>query len=228
MNDKRNNLFIFGDSFSTPTFEHLGIYDKLDYEIYHWFELVSKEFDLNFINKAKGGSSNQEIIDTFLLNFNEIRPNDVVIIGSTVLSRIIGYNKLEKKVTTINNDYFFQNKNGKSIKELIEITDEYQDSQIKVIDFMYDNILNHENEWGIYYNEKFKNLLDICLKQNIKCYFWTYECWDYFSSHRDEGLCNDSHFGVEGNKYFSKYMIHRIKNNDFNMNISPKEFGNKK
>lgn len=224
----KNNLFIFGDSFSNSYFGKFNLYEKLDYEINHWFEILAAEFDLNLINEARSGSSNQEIVDTFLLNFNKMKPNDIVIIGGSVLSRIVGYNSIKKKVTTINNDYFLLNERNKTISQLLEENREYQDAQIKVIDFMYDNIINHLDEWNYYFEEKFKILVNICLKQNIKCFFWTYKCWNDFSSYSDEGLANDGHWGVEGNKYFAEYLIHRIKNNDYYMNISSKEFGNKK
>lgn len=92
-----NKLWIFGDSFSAPT--NLNLEDKysnwLKAEMnidnsndYYWGTLLSKELNLELVNKSIPGCSNTHIITEIIMNINNISKDDYVIIGWTLPTRL--------------------------------------------------------------------------------------------------------------------------------------------
>jgi hypothetical protein len=83
-----NNLWIFGDSFSSTCFPHersdnmknyLNSIDSVD--IKSWSELLSKKLNYELKNFAKGGNSNYQIFQDFCDQSHLIKENDIVVIG---------------------------------------------------------------------------------------------------------------------------------------------------
>lgn len=86
----KNNLFVFGCSYSAK-FKHSGI--TTDYETYlngwplSWSEILSDKLNLELVNRAKGGRSNDSIFDDFCNESGNIKKGDIVIIGWSYLNR---------------------------------------------------------------------------------------------------------------------------------------------
>ncbi len=83
-----NNLWIFGDSFSSTCFPHersdnmknyLNTIDSVD--IKSWSELLSEKLNYDLKNFAKGGNSNYQIFQDFCDQSHLIKENDIVVIG---------------------------------------------------------------------------------------------------------------------------------------------------
>lgn len=78
----RNNLWRFGDSWST-TEDHL----YADIELNH-SQYVADYFDMNLIHLGHGGYSNLQIFNRILENTNKFKPNDIILINFTSISRV--------------------------------------------------------------------------------------------------------------------------------------------
>ena len=81
-----NSIWCFGDSFTaghgcTPEFEYCENYKKDKDNL--WCNHLGNLLNMNVINNGKNGCSNDIIFDLILENFNNIKPNDIVIIGKT-------------------------------------------------------------------------------------------------------------------------------------------------
>lgn len=83
----KQNLWIFGDSFSAPFYHKKNkpwseAYSKyLGYYPSCFGELLAKELNMNLKNEAEPGIGNESIIDRIILNLNNIKEDDIVIIG---------------------------------------------------------------------------------------------------------------------------------------------------
>ena len=227
----KNNLFIFGDSFSTKMLQIKKLINFYDEIKQNWFEIVSDNLDLELSIYGIGGSSNEEIINNFYTNFHQIHKNDVVIIGSTVLTRIMGFDENQKKVTTLNNDFYFPKINAYSSeysRELIKGRREFEEKnknlrQLNLIDYINDNIIAYENYWIDYYRKIYENIISLCREKEAECYFWSSDYWQSFTTLSIEINYEviDSHWGPIGNENFATYMLYRIENKDYYNKIKP-------
>ena len=86
----KHKLFIFGCSYSSK-FEYSGI--NTDYKNYlngwpkSWSEILSDKMELELVNHAKGGKSNDSIFEDFCKESTKIQKGDVVIIGWSYINR---------------------------------------------------------------------------------------------------------------------------------------------
>jgi len=87
----KNKLYIFGCSYSS-LFGYSGI--TTDYKDYlgqwpkHWSEILSENLNLELVNLATGGNSNDGIFDDFCKHIDKINSGDIVIIGWSYITRI--------------------------------------------------------------------------------------------------------------------------------------------
>ena len=79
-----NNLYIFGDSFSTnfTSTNEVEINDS-------WPVLLSEKLNLNLINHAIIGASNGEIINKFFEKYEDIKKDDIVIFEIGFYNRVL-------------------------------------------------------------------------------------------------------------------------------------------
>lgn len=96
-----NNLFIFGCSYSATYDEYLAIDVNLKkyYEFRNcnfpktWSELLANELELNLVNTATWGSNNYDIFENFCKKIDDIKFDDIVIIGWTEVNRFRLYSE---------------------------------------------------------------------------------------------------------------------------------------
>jgi rRNA processing protein Gar1 len=98
----KNNLYIFGCSFSSPYHEETDEYRR--YKTFcggsfpnTWFELLSNKMNLNLINHGIPGAGNDMIFNRVIEQIRTIQKNDVVIIGWSFLSRFMWANHDTRK-----------------------------------------------------------------------------------------------------------------------------------
>jgi len=84
----KNTLHVFGCSYSElldkayePYVEWKGYIPK------SWSEILAEKLNLNLINYAKGGNSNEMIFQSFCKSINNFKKNDVVILEWSYLNR---------------------------------------------------------------------------------------------------------------------------------------------
>ena len=79
-----NNLYIFGDSFST------NFTSTNEVEINEsWPVLLSEKLNLNLINHAIIGASNGEIINKFFEKYENIKKDDIIIFEIGFYNRVL-------------------------------------------------------------------------------------------------------------------------------------------
>jgi hypothetical protein len=84
----KNNLIIFGDSFST----HFTTDDSVEIEE-SWPVLLSNKLELNLINHSLIGCCNGEIINKFFKEYETIKDGDIVIVEIGFYHRILDHFK---------------------------------------------------------------------------------------------------------------------------------------
>jgi hypothetical protein len=78
-----NNLWVFGDSFSTP-FSHYQQYcDFKGYTPKTYYEIIADNLNLNVKPFGHGGADNHTILDKIIDHIYDIQEGDMVIIGWT-------------------------------------------------------------------------------------------------------------------------------------------------
>ena len=87
-------LFGFGDSFTGGHFQDDTFQPYLDWKKYRggnlpstWIDLLGEKLNMDVINYGHGGNSNQEIFETICINCHLFKPNDIVIINWTEVTR---------------------------------------------------------------------------------------------------------------------------------------------
>lgn len=146
-------LWTFGDSF-TAEYQYNG-YDSYSrykdikgYEIKTWPKILSEKFGMVLNNMAVRGSSNYDIMNSFIDIFNAMRPNDMVIIGWGLVTKF---------------KYVQDNR-------LITIHPDTDDECLKKI------ISNRENfEWHSEIHQFIKLISNLCYDKKILVYFWSSE-----------------------------------------------------
>lgn len=223
-----NKIWFFGDSFT-----QMIVLDDQDYIKWRgskplsWTELLKN--DLGFIDSeviAIGGISNQEILFNVYEKFKEMKSGDYCIVGGAPPIRTVGFNHFQNKITTYNNDVFFnynkQYSTNYNLKDkLIDVNDAYHSVPIKeskfptLINYITEFIDDHADVWHNYWTEKFIDLIHNLHSRNIHGYFWSYKLWDNFTQFPKEtdGKFTDTHWSGDGNIEFFEYLKWCIENN---------------
>lgn len=200
---------------------------------------IPNEFSFNC---GVGGMSTPEIIDRLLTKSKYLEPGDWVFVGDTTPIRTLGYNLTHKKITTFNNEEFLSSSyiiddeseyilQTERIKtECLGFYQQYKESSNLskndidkkfhlLLNYLYEFIIPYDNDWETYYRNQILSILKILSNNNINCIFWSWNLWGtynknkpYFSKWRDEGYCNDGHWGIKGNQQFFEYLKPRIDN----------------
>jgi hypothetical protein len=78
-----NNLWVFGDSFSTP-FSHYQQYcDFKGYTPKTYYEIIGDKLNMDVRPCGYGGADNHTILDKIIEHIDDIKDNDLVLIGWT-------------------------------------------------------------------------------------------------------------------------------------------------
>jgi hypothetical protein len=87
-------LFGFGDSFTAGHFQDKTFQPYQQWKEYRggnlppiWIDLLGDKLNMEVINHGHGGNSNQEIFETVCTNCHLFKPNDIVIINWTEITR---------------------------------------------------------------------------------------------------------------------------------------------
>lgn len=208
----KSNLWVFGDSFSSHfdsnPYYYANLYIKWKGYVPKIFsQLLSKEFDLNEINKSKGGNDNYTIFENICQNINEIKENDIVIIGwsNNIRFRIIDNNNNWISIIpeNLNNDFvnthlkniskntleeLIMNRNSKKYLEELDNISKYIKKTLKVEKLI---------QWTPF-NYKLTNILNINPQKTIKM--------------ETNKLLNDDHFNEEGHLDIYIIFYNLIKN----------------
>jgi hypothetical protein len=209
-----NKIWGFGDSF---TFGHGCRPDGPNVAYYYghkkendkiWLDWLGEYMNMRAINLGICGASNDTILDSIIDNWENIKNDDIVIIGITYNGRfdIPINNRLqsvlwdwEERLPIIDKDKNFR-------KEEIET----------VLNFKY-----YFSNSELYKNRQLKRIsfIERLLKsKNIKCFTWDVKSYVIFDSidtikNDTNGLIDDSHFSFKGHYDFANIIHKKITNN---------------
>jgi len=170
-----NKLWTFGDSFTEGVFHNIiyELFKIYGYSPVIWPEIVSSKLNLELRNISKGGISNNEILSNILEFLPQIKKGDIVIISDTIPLRTFGYDYINNKMSSFNNEVF-EIKNSKFDEFPNSL--KFEDKKI-LMDYVSNFILKYENKWIKYWENEFKKIIDIFLSNEIECYYWSHKYW---------------------------------------------------
>ena len=223
-----NKLWIFGDNNSTifgKTKERRFKYYK-EYRNGQfpktWSELLSKELNLDLKNMAVSGQSNYDIFDMFCKCSEQIKKNDVVIIGWGYIQRF--------RLVDENTNSFVTIRANQYEPERINTPLFLNGINIDVIDSILNNRTNTEWLCEVYNWETIINLLSKLI--GFKIIYWTFDTnlnKSYYASSNNfrqdlieqgaeditletNGKLIDDNFGEKGHLFQFKYFLNYIQN----------------
>jgi hypothetical protein len=211
-------LWVFGDSNSegyneqyhwvTPYLEHKGYKPKW------WSELVSEELGMELLNRAKGGTDNYTIFESVCKEVNNIKTNDVIVIGwSSILRNRIIIDAFEKDtfLTIVpNSEYHYDYFCNQCIQEMVV----NRDSQLYV-----DEVMN----WMKLIRKAFTNNKVLCFsswpeflneKNIINGNWWKHGHHIMTIDAETNGKLNDGHFSEAGCRVLADILKQCIESND--------------
>jgi hypothetical protein len=133
-----NKLWVFGDSFSVPFNRVKNEHPYVPYKGYCpkiFSELLCEKLNIELIDCSHGGSSNYNILHTFIKNIKNIGDNDILIFGWTQIIRF--------RIASKRNDFY---------DVIIAVIEHMKDLVDIPSNSLYDITLNRSNN-SIYYDE---------------------------------------------------------------------------
>lgn len=213
------NLWIFGDSFSATNFRNNAETWRVKYAKWKgyttkvWPEFLNETLQLKLINTSLSGGDNYSIFDTIIDNIDNIKENDILIVGWTSTLRFRFINKTNT-FTTIRPSMHLT-------KATLENTSEYLGVSLDTINEI---LINRDNR--LYEEEinRYIKLINFSLKNNKILH------WCPFQNHQpglnitrideikniekisDEtnGEIKDYHYSENGHKELSKIIYNKL------------------
>ena len=205
-----NTLWTFGCSFTNcegckPGDEYYEKYRNEGDKI--WPELVAENYGMVLQNFGINGASNDVILDNLIEQYNNIKKNDIVILGFTLPHRFdIPY---KNKFTSVFNYFLETEKN--------EVLSYYTEEQLEtIINFQYH--FSYSNLFRKRQLMRFNFFIELLKEKGIKICFWrlleeTEKKFERIYNHTKNNI-NDGHFSYNGHIEFSKYIISKLEPKD--------------
>jgi hypothetical protein len=211
----KNNLWVFGDSFSAP-FDNLILNNwlklyletaKLD-KFPFWQEIVAEKLNLNLIDNGVGGSDNYSIFESFCKNSINIKSEDCVIINWSNINRF--------RIPINDTDFFSILPKlipSNLLNKIIFTEEELNKISISRNHKLFQNEINN---WSLFINE-------FCKLKNVKILFWGIceqqpyffvDLWKYMNNRGtikdDFPQLNNYHFSKIGHELFANIVIEKL------------------
>ena len=208
-----NKLWTFGDSFTaghgcTSEFEYYQKYYKEGDKL--WPQHLAQELNLELMNLGENGASNEQIIDSIILNYDKILTNDIVIIEKSYPQRLDVPNmKIEERYNWIS---VFPN-----FKFDMYLTTLSKEQYETAINFCY--YFANDSRYKQRQNLRFDFLVKSLIKDGIKVFVWDLlEIRNKmhpikYQSIRDatNNEISDGHLSFKGHFEFYKWIYQEIK-----------------
>jgi len=215
-----SKLYVFGCSFSG--LHSMDLLSNTDMKKYYefrngnlpptWSEILANNINLELVNMARWGSDNYEIFENFCKKINEIKKDDVVIIGWTQISRCRLFSEYYNKLFTINiwetnENKHFSNISQKTIEELMVNRSNkiWADEVYNWMDII--NKLSDLIKFKLHYWSFFSEFKEICIINDLLKLGA-----EYITNETNRKVYND-HFGQKGHEvqaeYFKKLILNK-------------------
>ena len=216
MVNNRNNLWMFGCSFTTGTQCNEGerYYDEYKNRRGKKFsELLSEEYNLRLIDLSVPGTSNEIILYRIVESIPKMKRGDMVVIGQTRSTRTFIFSGernwlgdetgqfSRKYIPLVSPDIYFLKKEGFSNKFIEQL-----------VGILHTTKLKHEKIWENYYGDWFNNVIKIIEEKECRVVLWGPEMWKTFDTVRKDtnGVVDDGHFSWKGHKEMFGYLKRKI------------------
>jgi len=161
---KDNSLWHFGDSFGCWN----GNTNDIRSAKKGYSEYIADYYTLHLKHCAVGGYSNQQILNSILVNYNNIKKNDLVLINWSFFNRFTYLNKFNNP-KSFNNILHNFNLNNYKIDEILENAKIDNLKYLEYLLFNKSEFVTEETiiEWKLIINPILTNLIDIgCIVVN--------------------------------------------------------------
>ena len=207
----KNNLIIFGDSFST----NFSVTNEIGLEE-SWPMLLANKLNYNLHNFANAGISNYGILNNIYshLKFNELTKSDIVIIGFTFYDRLYDFWKNIGIDLRNNNSVGFSDIETAFYENKIIDTNgmiQYTQNALLQYNFIIQSLKQITNVYFWNMDKCGLPLFNQMVKTHNKNYIKPFNenCWiDYCNSNSNWWQTNnDRHFGKTGHNEFFQYLL---------------------
>jgi hypothetical protein len=226
-------LWGFGDSFTAGA----GIDNKNDkvlfpygstYQDTIYLTQLGKELNLKVINCALLGNSNGGILHNIVQNLKYIEKEDVVVIGTSIESRVPiplpGHTEvnLQYGIANLINEYL---KGAISKPKRGFFFDIFNKNELKTIhDYFYTIFPKLSTPYYDKYIGLFTDIQDLLTKNGNTCLIWDATCWDEFedienwTKNSEMGQVLDGHWSPNGNMLFKEILLQALNENTLFVN----------
>lgn len=194
MSIKKNTCWFFGDSFTRGDNCHVGDeYYEYSYTdgCKRWSTIVSEKLSMEEKNTAYGGDSNMGILSILLDNIKDIKSGDYVILGDTRPVRVSSFNSDGNRINTINDPHY----------------DYTRGNSKYILDYIYHEILPHEDAYLDHYQKMFISILDELSNRGVITLHWKHTDFWYPDHNRfntiykdTKGKVSDLHWSWSGHR----------------------------
>jgi lysophospholipase L1-like esterase len=201
-----STVWTFGDSL-TDGFRSNDIWAKtyVDWKGYiplTYGEIISKELNYELVNLGKGGSDNYTIFESFIKNIDNIKDDDIVIIGWSEVGRFRLSTKLNTWTSFVpnfdNNLTNMENISKQTIMEVFvnRLSDTYINEVNIWINFITKTINNFKIiNWSTFNQGKINGIFVKEIEQ---------------ITNETNGIIKDAHFSEKGQKQLSEILLSKI------------------
>ena len=203
MKNIQSKLWIFGDSFS----KGLGLIDDgHQFDLYKgkekfiWSSLVADAYDLEEMNQALNGISNDMIFDIIKSVYSSIKPHDKVVIGLTKIPRLGVYSPSAKLKLHYNKT---------PLRDTTRFTIPGLNFGEEWLQYIRNNMEDAEKDTM----DTFLFVKEALKDRGAECIIWDSTLWSKFKSIAQETKeeIKDHHWGLEGHADMAKYIINEFK-----------------
>lgn len=198
-----SKLFLFGDSFTAgngalPLEEYTLKYKTKSDLI--WPEIVAKELNLTLVNYGMGLFSNDKILDSIMLAYDEISEDDTVIIGKTFPFRADIPDRTDTQLLTLAPNHF------------TSIQDRYSEKEIEHFNHllvMFDSpLIKFRHDFRF---EFFKKLLENKVNKQVMLWEVSDLCHSFETIQTaTNSKIEDNHWSFKGHRDFANHVLCNI------------------
>ena len=195
-------IYIFGDSFSEPfiRYANKSYVTHMGYSPKQYYDYFQEEYNMDCVNTAKGGASNDYIFNEFMGQYENMVDGDLVIFGWSQITR---FEFVDTKIGAWRGSLLASNQDSLSMDTIDEI------------------VVNRNHPL---YTEQFcKRLLFIntILKgKKVIHWSWVHHEKHYSITTETKGRVEDGHYGEYGHQQIYNILSKGIKDKDvFNYNM---------
>ena len=213
-----SKLFVFGCSFSG--LHDSGLLNNPDMKKYYnfrggnfpltWSELLANDLGVELHNKALWGLDNYSIYEKFCIELNQIKKDDIVIIGWSGVNRFRLYSEIFNELVSVNiwstnQNFEFKDVSKQTFEEIIVNRDNHR-WVLEVYNWMTTiNKLSEAIGFKLHYWSFFKEFHDLYIADKLLL-----NGAEYITMETNGEIHND-HFGEIGHKvqceYFKKIIL---------------------